>query len=535
MLAFGIQYLNGFVAAARPDDRDRPEWPPHPARVFMALAAAHFESGSRPVERQALLWLEALSRDLESTGPTIACCSPATREAVTCFVPVNPTIADEKKARDNERKKGKRPPPPLQSAPGVVRTRQPRTFARAWLEDDKVYLYWREAEPAPSVLAALEELCAKVTRIGHSSSLVQMWLADESEVGTPTWEPAQDRAEISLRVAPPGTLAYLEQRFGAAHVDRYSALKIQESDESDPKKRRAATKALKAEFPSGEPTPLRPDLSVYQGYARPDDAGHPLACGTVFSPHLAVLRLRPQQSDYRALDLCATLQLAQRWRDAALSQSSDLSAEARCALSGHDMSGGPLQTPHLAFAPLAFVGSEHSDGHLLGVGLALPPELDRATRRDVMQAFGRVAELKLGPLGVWRVEAIRESFPPVNLRASAWTAHPLGATQWATVTPIAFDRHPKATNRADSLTEATTMVRRACERIGLPNPREVILTPVSHHLGAPASHEFPRMRRKDGSLRRHTHAILTFDEPVRGPVLLGAGRYRGYGFCRPLD
>ena len=30
------------------------------------------------------------------------------------------------------------------------------------------------------------------------------------------------------------------------------------------------------------------------------------------------------------------------------------------------------------------------------------------------------------------------------------------------------------------------------------------------------------------------HAILIFSEPVVGPVLLGAGRYRGYGLCRPL-
>ena len=27
---------------------------------------------------------------------------------------------------------------------------------------------------------------------------------------------------------------------------------------------------------------------------------------------------------------------------------------------------------------------------------------------------------------------------------------------------------------------------------------------------------------------------VTFKEPVVGPVLLGAGRYRGYGLCRPL-
>jgi CRISPR-associated protein Csb2 len=63
---------------------------------------------------------------------------------------------------------------------------------------------------------------------------------------------------------------------------------------------------------------------------------------------------------------------------------------------------------------------------------------------------------------------------------------------------------------------------------------DAVVTPVSAHLGAPAAHEFPRLQRKDGSECRHTHAILIFSQPVIGPVLLGAGRYRGYGLCRPL-
>ena len=50
-----------------------------------------------------------------------------------------------------------------------------------------------------------------------------------------------------------------------------------------------------------------------------------------------------------------------------------------------------------------------------------------------------------------------------------------------------------------------------------------------------ADHAFPRLNRKDGSDRRHTHAILVFEEPVRGPILIGAGRYRGYGLCRALE
>jgi len=34
--------------------------------------------------------------------------------------------------------------------------------------------------------------------------------------------------------------------------------------------------------------------------------------------------------------------------------------------------------------------------------------------------------------------------------------------------------------------------------------------------------------------RLASHALLVFPEPVRGPVLLGAGRYFGLGLFRPL-
>ena len=78
------------------------------------------------------------------------------------------------------------------------------------------------------------------------------------------------------------------------------------------------------------------------------------------------------------------------------------------------------------------------------------------------------------------------------------------------------------------------MIGQCCARIGLPAPREVIVTPVSAHAGVPPVRAFSHLQRKDGSRRRHGHAILVFDEPVCGPVILGAGRYRGYGLCRPL-
>jgi CRISPR-associated protein Csb2 len=276
--------------------------------------------------------------------------------------------------------------------------------------------------------------------------------------------------------------------------------------------------------------------SLFHGYARPDSvSATATAAGTVFTPHFGILQLRVKEGNYQQLDLVSTLIVTSRWREAILSHSNGFSEPVRRVLSGHDADGGPSDDPHLGFLPLAFVGHERADGHLLGMGLVLPVDLPRDEHREALRVIAAVRQLKLGPLGVWTAEAVTASQPPWNLRAEAWTAHPQGATHWATVTPVVFDRHPKAKDQAQYQRETAAMIAEACTRIGLAAPREVIVNPVSAHLGVPPAFAFPRLQRKDGNERRHAHAILVFDEPVRGPVLIGAGRFRGYGACRAMD
>lgn len=523
MLAFGIRYLNGFLVASEPDARERTEWPPHPGRVFMALASAHFQTGAEPAERDALLWLERLR-----TSPAVRAPEAVPRQVVKHFVPVNDEAIWKKK------KQGDQPPPSLQSAPAVIRRRQDRTFARAWLEQDTVYLAWKDADPHEAVRRALAGLCAKVTRIGHSSSLVQMWVAEPDEVGEPNWMPDDERATIQLRVVGAGTLEELERCYNHEAVERFTALQIAVVDGSE-QVRTAARERLKDEFDNEEPVRLRPEIPFYQGYARQARRRQEsTAAGTVFSPYMAVLTLEPESGPYRYLDLACTLAVAQRWREALVSHSNDLPARARCLLSGHDPEGGPLSEPHLAFLPLAFVGHPHADGHLVGMALALPEGLAADERRGMLRAIALVQQLKLGRLGVWKIQRTTSARPSWNLRPETWTAYPYGATHWSTVTPVVFDRHPKAKDRAEYQNEVARMVGAACESVGLPGPREVIVTAVSAHLGVPPTHAFPRLQRKDRSERRHAHAILVFDRLVRGPILLGAGRYRGYGLCRPI-
>lgn len=528
MFAFGIKYLNGFVAATKSDDLGRTEWPPHPGRVFMALVAAHFETGGDPVERAALQWLEELEdEDGRPLAPSLVAPEIQERVVVKQYVPVNDSAAGSER-------KGKEVKVFQEiGCSGLRRNRQDRQFTRAWLERDTVYLIWSDIEPTRSVQSALATLVAKVSRIGHSTSMVQMWLAEADEFGELDWIPDEGRAETYLRLAPRGTLADLERRFNAEACDEFADLTVRASDRTNSAARRAARRKCTDQYPNGAPTRLRPSLSYYQGYARPERPREVVVLGSEFDPHMVTMRIEREQGPYRHLDLTSTLKVVQRWREALLSECNDLPETVRCLLSGHGVSGAPLDRPHIAFAPLAFVGHEHADGRLLGLAVVLPRSLTASDRRDVFRVLRRVRQIKLGPLGLWSLTTAT-NHRMWNMRAVSWTAHPTGATEWSTVTPIAFDRHPKSRNSSAYRRDIAEMLRRACGRSGLPSPLEIIVTEISVHSGVLPAHQFPKLRRKDGSSRRHTHAILVFNEPVRGPIIIGAGRYRGYGFLRPL-
>jgi CRISPR-associated protein Csb2 len=563
MLTFGIRYLQG-VAVGSHGEHGRVEWPPHPARVFMAMVAGHYQTGAEAVERAALEWLE------KQPAPEIHAPDAEPCRVVTQYVPVNDKAGPAKSQ--------------MHSLP-LTRHRIDRVFARASLASDTVMLHWPTAEPKEPVHDALAALCGKVTRIGHSSSLVQMWVTEAPAEGLQKWVENENYGTQQFRVPREGTLKdVLDASFNGEAVARYCELKVRESGadisvaatearhkaaQAEVKSAKEANahkdvqKALKhttkvakeafdeakaarqsieqllaTEFPHGEPRQDRPRISTYASYAKVEEITEaPPTMGSVFSPHLAVFTLERVHGPYRSLDLACTLALTDRWREALASHANDLSPEAQSLLTGHATDKSPLQTAHVAFLPLGFVGRPHATGHLPGIALAFPGEkvMPPDVRRDVLRTAGRVSELKLGRLGVWKLAPSTMARPLETLRPATWTAYPDGATQWSTVTPIAYDHHPKAKDKAGYLAEVAEMISTGCERIGLPRPREVIPTPVSAHLGAPPAHAFPRLRRKDGGERRHTHAILIFDEPVRGPVVIGAGRYRGYGLCRPME
>ena len=319
MVAIGIRYLTGWSMATHSADRGRPEWPPHPDRVFMALAAAHYETDGDESEWEALQWLE------RQDPPNMWASDATQRHTITTYVPVNDSAP-------LNRSLSRTPSAPqvrtaLQLLP-ETRSRHPRQFPVAIPHDPKVYLVW-QAEPSPQVREGLESLCSKVIRVGHSASLVQAWVEDAPP--DPNLFPTEGVAQHPLRVSGPGRLEHLT-----------------------------------AQYQSNR----RPERSRWAAYTRAQPESQPEAHHGVFRDRLLALR----QVDGRRMGLESTLLLAEKLRHAVVKDCPQPVPE---WVSGHTPDGRPSPKPHLAFLPLPFVGSEHADGHLLGFALAIPNGIEQ--------------------------------------------------------------------------------------------------------------------------------------------------------------
>lgn len=189
---------------------------------------------------------------------------------------------------------------------------------------------------------------------------------------------------------------------------------------------------------------------------------------------------------------------------------------------GHD------DSMHCAYVPLPFVGVDHADSSVLGFAVVLPRGVSWPERQAVFCALGKLRYLRLPGRRVLEVEpvdAFQARRTPYTLTAWRWCSP---ARVWASVTPVVFDRIPRRRYRpVEALTDS-------CRFVGLPTPRRVTVSQVSPLRGVPHSRDFRIRRRLDEPPRYVAHAILEFDQPVEGPVLLGAGRYFGLGFFAPV-
>lgn len=532
MLAIEVELLTGRYAATAHNDRGRAEWPPHPARFFSALVAAlHDHEDPDPAERAALLWLEqqgapALLVDRES--------EVGRRQVPDVYVPVNDvTLGADEAIRDAENRLAKATVPaaekkakaalenarrvalaPTEQPSGKAlataakllperRTRQVRTFPVVLPETPTFAFVWPAAEPG-AYRSALDQLCARVTRLGHSSSLVRCCIVERDIMATLV---PGDEGDTVLRVVGSGQLVRLEEAFHRHEGWRSRVLSAR------PQRYASASSALE---------PSRPAESVFS-----DD-------WILFE---RVGGARPVSS--RATDLARALRAAL----IEIHGSEDLPE----ALSGHGKRG-PTSMPHVAFVPLPFVGNEHADGALMGCALVLPRDLARQDREVLLRLVAKWEKERSdrrGTLtiagGTLRSFAVRrvDVSAKIALDPARWCR---SATRFITATPVALDRNPgnlrsniDRTAHKASL-EAQECISDACLRVvGIrPSSVEVSLAPLLP--GAQHVRDFlPWPGRPDRPPRVRVHADIRFDGPVRGPLLLGAGRFFGLGLCLPVE
>lgn len=564
MLAIEVELLTGRYVATAHNDRGRAEWPPHPARFFSALVAAlHDHEPVDQAERDALLWLEEQGAPSLRVDPESKI---GRRQVQDVYVPVNDiTLGDDtasfetsaqraiaeasEKVRRAEAKlgteKSKTPsasdkvakaekaltkakeeltkkrdsltkgPSASDLATAIAlmperRTRQVRTFPVVLPETPSFVFLWPTVDPSAHRVA-LELLCARVTRLGHSSSLVQCLIVDRDL--TPTLVPSDD-GNIVLRVVGIGQLDRLDRAYkiDAEHHQGVQSRVLP----ARPQRYRSA-------WQTSSETP--PAQSVFSAVS---------ADWVVFE---RVGGSRPLVS--RTTDLARALRAAL----IELHGSQDLPE----TLSGH-AKGGPADHPHVAFVPLPFVGHEHADGALLGCALVLPRELSKSDREVLLRLVAKwemeradergdltLAGGTLPPFIVRRVDvSVKAALDPTRwCRAS---------TRFITATPIALDRNPGNLRSNQERTahkaaqQAQQSISDACIHVVGVRPISVEVSLAPLLAGAQHVRNFlPWPGRPGRTPRVRVHADIRFGERVQGPLLLGAGRYFGLGLCLPVE
>lgn len=476
-LILEIEFLTGVCRAARGPGDDEPDWPPQPDRVFSALVSAWGVRGEVAGERAALEWLEG------QLPPMIQASGCSARTAPEVYVPVNDPKAS--KAMKTY----------LRVLPDC-RPHQPRQFPVALPDDPTMELIWKDAVPEAKVLDTLNTLAQCVGYIGHSASLVRCrFLAAATRQ-------SEQKLMPSRRWVYSGRLRELEAAYHA--------------------------RPERPVISSGWSVPSQNNLS---------ESGPP-------NTWLVLEAIKGEVPDIRASALVCRLLRQTLMCGYRRSGQRDTIPE---VVSGHTPDGMPTRNPHLAIVPMAFAGWPHADGHVLGFAL-IPPHGESLQCIDGFRtAWETVAHYE--PDEQRRVLTLRGSplRGPLHLSPAAEESkrslssgpYLKTSSRWATVTPIVLERYLKKNHDA----EVQELVADSCKHAGLPrpNPEGIWISKHSAVEGVPPARPLPgeppwTQWRLPKSLRTRqlTHAIIDFEEPVSGPVLLGAGRFTGLGLCRRM-
>jgi CRISPR-associated protein Csb2 len=471
MLVATLSYPGGVIRAADVlggAERDRVEFPPHPSRLLCAMVDTWAANDRLPADQAAIEWLEGLPPpEVHHNVTDPARIGQRQRTPVIHYVPIN-----DRRPTGNDQL--------------VPRSKKPRRFPGLHVGDAQISFVWRDAQP-DGHLEALRRLAHNLAAVGTAASMTILEFGTEVPASGPetTVLVPLKRGSVKLRVPFQGYFRVLED-WWQSHRQR------------------------------------RPPESVWQAYGPPPAPERP-RLGSVFD-ELILMRLSPIRGTRGHLVLEDTEVVMRALRGLILSRSPQQPAPE--VLTGHGPDSETSRRDHLALFPIGFVGSEHADGHLLGLGAAIAHGLTDEEKRLCRSALARATQrpLIVPGLGDWGLSSAPEDLDVNALRQETWRGP---AREWVSVTPVLLSRGSIEEN-----------IRKSAVLAGLPPPEayEASFDPLARgipHVSDVRCTAHPDATDSNGRPHR-LYLRLIWPEPVLGPVLLGRGRYAGMGLHMPV-
>lgn len=389
------------------------------------------------------------------------------------------------------------------------RGRQARVFPTVRPDVPRVSFIW-DTKPEPAIFDSLDNLAGRVTRLGHSSSLVSCRLTDGEQAVLGTVFMPDKKGEIQSRCVRQGQLKALESRH------KQYGNKPRNLPFTQIRYKRLSSSATAPEIEEKKTKGIKPI--------------------TTGKWHVYEVTETSQVDSVDLTEITKTLQRT------IFSYADELPA----GLSGHKPNRQPVEHPHVGFYGLPQIGTKNADGRIIGLVVNIPDLIDDVSRQAAERAIQNWADNAEATGTAQRLDITNRQFillrapdetSSMLLRSETWQKPSL---RWVSATPIALPRHPgKLTKGQDATKEkawrkAKNQIVAVCNHIKIPSPVDVQLSFSPFIPGAIPSHSYPQFQQ--GGIRRVLlHASLTFDVPITGQFVLGAGRHFGLGLMLPIQ
>jgi CRISPR-associated protein Csb2 len=475
----------------RVTEEGQPEWPPSPYRVFCALVNVAHRHGWCDTDSQALRWLETLPPP-EIVAPNARPLSP-----LLTFVPSNNAVITRKRGGDDEvdededddedDEAGKRQKEEAENK------KKKLIQAQEIPPDTQVHFSWT-IDDSPESRKHASWICERVRLVGHLGHARDFVFGDGRVLDDTSYATVQgdrwtsDGTLGDIRVPAPGTLDGLDRlyelktrargpkAFERVDVHPTALRRLDYRREVDPRPRRVHAFQI-MDVGNEQPT------SFYQAQAG---------------------------------------KLAARLRHAAIQASERLGvpeALVRRYVAGHGDT--PSERGHrLSYVPIPSVRHRYVDGRVRRAMIVEPPGPSENVAEDIVRnmPFRPLLDVKDGSEVAW----LRRTYD------DSMIGHYVSrARRWASVTPVILHGH------ADKGAKRERMFVTMLSQSGYRTPGTFSLQERPAQAGCLDAREYFVPEHLRAFWR--THAVVEFNEPVSGPLLVGLGRYQGIGLFVPLD